>query len=288
MGLLAIFVPFGGDVSLKKRVIFVAERIVSIFIEKHVMRSAAALSYYLTITIFPLLICVSAILGSLNLTEESIFKVCEGIIPEATISIISEFMRYVSGNKTTLMIIVGVGVMITTSSAAFRTILGIMGDIQGKRRYSGIFGGILSFIMSFAFLLAIYGSGVVIVSGEWLLGILAARVGFTHIFELWYWIRFVLLFLLLFGIIYAIYLVSAPKETKRTHRLPGALVASVLLVAVSIIFSRMISESVKYAIVYGSLASFIIMMVWIYMCGVILIMGNVVNISLREPIKALE
>ena len=225
---------------------------------------------------------MSAILGSLRLTEESIFNVCEGIIPAAAITIISEFMKYVSGNMTTIMLIVGITVMVTTSSAAFRTILNIMGDIQGKKRYNGILGGVLSFLMSIAFLLAVYVSGVVIVSGEWLLNVLAEIIGFGHIFELWYWIRFVLLFLLLFGIIYCIYIVSAPRETKRTHRLPGALIAAVLLVAVSIIFSRMISESVKYAIVYGSLASFIIMMVWIYMCGVILIMGNVLNISLRE------
>jgi membrane protein len=81
---------------------------------------------------------------------------------------------------------------------------------------------------------------------------------------------------------------SAPRETKRTQRLPGALVASVVLVAVSAIYSRMISASIKYALIYGSLASFIIIMIWLYTCGIILIMGNVFNISLHNSRKSLK
>ncbi len=50
--------------------------------------------------------------------------------------------------------------------------------------------------------------------------------------------------------------------------------------AVSIIFSKLISMSTKYSIVYGSLASFIILMLWVYICSIILIMGNVFNIAL--------
>ena len=36
-------------------------------------------------------------------------------------------------------------------------------------------------------------------------------------------------------------------------------------------------NSTRYNLIYGSLASVIIMLVWLYLCGNILIMGNVVN-----------
>ena len=94
--------------------------------------------------------------------------------------------------------------------------------------------------------------------------------------------RFVALFLLLFGIIFGLYIISAPKETKKTHRLPGALAASIVLVVASAAYSRMITASIRYALLYGSLASFIIMMIWLYTCGIILTMGNVFNISLHN------
>jgi membrane protein len=112
--------------------------------------------------------------------------------------------------------------------------------------------------------------------------ILELYFGFGRILTVWTWIRFLILFLLLFFVIYGMYIISAPKETKRTHRLPGALAASVVLVAASILYSRMISASLKYTLLYGSLASFIILMIWLYTCAIILIMGNVFNISLQK------
>jgi uncharacterized BrkB/YihY/UPF0761 family membrane protein len=65
-------------------------------------------------------------------------------------------------------------------------------------------------------------------------------------------------------------------------RFPGALAAAVILVIASMVFSRLITASIRYEILYGSLASFIILMVWLYVCAVILIMANVINISVSK------
>ncbi|MEA4954313.1 MAG: YhjD/YihY/BrkB family envelope integrity protein, partial [Pseudoflavonifractor sp.] len=45
----------------------------------------------------------------------------------------------------------------------------------------------------------------------------------------------------------------------------------------SVLFSWFIGLSSRYSLVYGSLASVIILMVWLYLCGNILILGNCVN-----------
>ena len=99
---------------------------------------------------------------------------------------------------------------------------------------------------------------------------------------IWSRIRFIILFLLLFGVIYGVYLISAPKQTKRMSRLPGALVAAIILVATSMIYSHLITASIRYEVLYGSLASFIILMVWLYTCSLILIMANILNISVSK------
>ena len=43
--------------------------LVDIFFKKKVSRTAAQLAYYLVLSIFPLLICVNAMLGSMNIEE---------------------------------------------------------------------------------------------------------------------------------------------------------------------------------------------------------------------------
>jgi len=256
--------------------------IAEIFISRHIARSAAALSYYLTLTVFPFLVCVSAILGSMQIFESGALSLLEDIIPSETFSAITDFLRYISGNRSNVLFIVGLIAMLTSSSAAFRSFTGIMSEIQGKSRYSGFWRAIISFIFSIAFLAAIYVSALIILSGGWLMKIIEAYFGYVELLALWTWIRFVILFILLFGTIFCIYFISTPKGAKRRHGLPGALAASVVLVVTSIIFSRLVSISLKYEILYGSLASFVILMVWLYVCGIILIMGNVFNISLRK------
>ncbi len=55
----------------------------------------------------------------------------------------------------------------------------------------------------------------------------------------------------------------------------------------SILFSLFISASTRYALIYGSLASVIIMMVWLFLCSMIIICGNILNLELniQKPVK---
>ena len=271
-------------------IIGVIKEIVGVYWTKPVARSAAALSYYLTLSIFPFLICSSIILGTFNIQESDAFELLEGVIPEAAYSILSNYLSYIGGNAPSVLLLVGLTAMVTSSSAAFRSFTGIMGDIQGKMRFSGIWGWLISFVFSIVFLAAIYGSALVILSGGWLMSLIETYFHVTGITAIWLWVRFILLFLMLFAVIYGTYLISAPKHATRMSRFPGALAAAVILVVASMLFSRMISASMRYEVLYGSLASFIIMMVWLYICATILIMANVLNnsISNQKEVKKLE
>ena len=47
------------------------------------------------------------------------------------------------------------------------------------------------------------------------------------------------------------------------------------MVACSVLFSWFIGLSSRYTLVYGSLASLIILLVWLYFCGNILLLGAI-------------
>jgi membrane protein len=256
-----------------------------IFNKQRVTRSAAAMSYYITISIFPFLIVVYAILNSLNISNENLYKIWEEVIPADVLNVVLGYMRYVGGNDSGLMLFIGITVTLSSSSSAFGSLIKIMADIQGKSRFKGFWASVYNIIISVGFLAVIYASALVIFSGEWLLDFLGKHFRYAGLLDIWQWVRFAILFFLLFVIIYLIYQATEPKETKKVRRMPGAMIASVLLVAVSIVFSRLIGMAVNYPIVYGSLASFIILMFWIYICSIILIMGNVFNFVVyhRKP-----
>ena len=114
------------------KVYSVIKDIISVFMKYPIARSAAALSYYLTLTIFPFFICASAILGMFNILESDAFEILEGVIPDAAFSTISEYLNYITNSATQLMLVIGLTAMFTSSSAAFRTFTGITGEIQER------------------------------------------------------------------------------------------------------------------------------------------------------------
>ena len=133
-----------------KKTLQVIKDVFLVFVNYPVGRSAAALSYYLTLTIFPFFICASVILGTVNIQESDAFGILEGVIPEAAFSTLSDYLDYITNSRTELMLFIGLTAMLTSSSAAYRSFTGIMGEIQGKMRFSGVWGGLFSFVFSLA------------------------------------------------------------------------------------------------------------------------------------------
>ncbi|MDD6188819.1 MAG: YihY/virulence factor BrkB family protein [Clostridiales bacterium] len=256
--------------------------LVDIFFKKKVSRTAAQLAYYLVLSIFPLLICVNAMLGSMNIEEAELMADIKAIIPIAAYESIIDYLGYVSENFSVTMLIMALAVLVTASSAAFRAIITIMAEIQDEYRYIGFWKGVFSVIFSLALLLAVYASCIIIITGNWFIGFVSRYISAGFLAGLWQWLRFVLLFFLLFAIIYGVYKLSAPKTKPHRQRIIGAVAAALTMVAASVFFSWTISLSSRYPIVYGSLASVIILMIWLFICGNILIMGNVFNVVLNR------
>ena len=73
------------------------------------------------------------------------------------------------------------------------------------------------------------------------------------------------------------YRVGTPRDRAGRRIVRGAaLLASLAMVACSVLFSWFIGLSSRYTLVYGSLASLIILLVWLYFCGNILLLGRCV------------
>lgn len=251
--------------------------LIQIFLSKHVSRSAAELSYFLTLSVFPTLICLYSIFGRFIPTHDIIEQVFEGVIPTETLNTISDYLVYVSRNASRSMLLGGAALMATSSAAAFRAMHNIMADIMGAPRYKGLWSVTVSFLFSLVFLVVMYFAAMVIVTGEWFLSMLSEYVPVPWD---WSWLRFVLLFAVLLMLTMGVYRLTSPGG--RRVLLPGAVLASGTMVAVGMGFSEMVNISVRYSLVYGSLASVIILMLWLYFFGNILIMGNAVNFLLDK------
>ena len=257
---------------------FVRE-MVRIYFAKRVSRSAAELAYFLVLTFFPVLICINAFVGLLNLDIQEVLDAAAPFFPKETLGILGDYVGYITTNQSTALLIAGVGMTLFSASAAFRALMNIMEELYGRKSYYGVRRIIASLVFSVLFLLTIYLSFVVLLTGDWLFRL---AEDFFHLETEslpwdWRWFRFLLLFLLVLLFVLLVYRMAAPRGKPRPPVLTGAFLASAALVAASALFSWLIGLSSRYSLVYGSLASIIVMLVWLYLCGNILILGNVFN-----------
>lgn len=252
---------------------------VDMYFSKNLSRSAAELAYFLILTFFPVLICVNGFVGLLKLDPVALLSGIEEFLPRGTLDVVAEYVGYISTNQSTAMLVAGLSATLFSASAAFRALMNIMSDIYERKTYTGIFQIIASVLFSVLFLVTIYLSLVVVVTGSWLFNLVE---DFFHLSpgDLpwdWQWLRFLILFCLVLLFVLLVYRMSAPRGKPRPPLLTGAILASAALVASSILFSWFIGLSSRYSLVYGSLTSVVILLLWLYLCGNILILGNVFN-----------
>lgn len=262
--------------------------VVGIYFEKKVGRAAAELAYFLILSFFPVLICLNAIIGTLHLDVVSILENASVIIPEAALNVLTEYVRYITDNQSTALLVGGVFMTLFPASAAMRALMNIMDEIYGRQSYAGVWQVVASVVFSVLFLVTIYLSLVVVLTGNWFFHLLEE---FLHHFPRlahvtlpweWQWMRFVILFCLVMVFVMLLYRATAPREKPRPPVVFGAFLASAALVVASVIFSYFIGLSSRYSLVYGSLASVVILLVWLYILGNILILGNCVNWALYQ------
>ena len=194
-----------------KKLRALGRNMLELYTKLRIPMAAAALSYFMTMTFFPLLICLYTMLGSAFPATGEILRFLAGLLPESTIQAILDYLRYVSDNLSTTMSVVAVTVMATSSAAAFRTIDRVMGEMHGARRYPGAFAWLFSFCFSLIFLASIYFAVLLILTGKWFLDFVDRHIMFVNISSSWRWGRFILLYLLLFVMLGGVYRITAPR-----------------------------------------------------------------------------
>ena len=264
-----------------------------------VSRAAAALAYFLILTLFPLLVCVNFFIGLLELDPEAVFSALDSLLPRESLSIILDYLTYVSGvpqSQSTPLLLASLFTILLSASAGLRTLLKTMDELYQVRHVSSLRRVVVSVVLSILFLLTIYLSIVVIFTGDWFFQLLEARlpsplaelIPLRLLSQLWGWLRYLLLFFCVLLLVLAVYRMGTPPPLRREKKVLRltALLSAGALVACSVLFSWFIGMSSRYSLVYGSLASLIILLVWLYFCGNILLLGAVISRVLGRRLDA--
>ena len=243
---------------------------------------AAALSYFLILTLFPLLMCVNYLIGLFHLDLEQLLQGLDQVLPAGALTVIGEYLGYVSRAQSPALLWAALATILVSASAGMRTLFQAMDELYQVECQAPFRRLVLSVVLSLLFLLTIYLSVVVIFTGDWFFWFLEQHLPqrLTELLPLgllsglWLWLRYLLLFCFVLALVLIIYRAGISRRLQRNRViLLTALFTALAMVACSAVFSWFIGVSSRYALVYGSLASLIILLVWLYLCGNILLLG---------------
>ena len=256
-----------------------------------VAQASAALAYFLILTLFPLLLCVNYCIGLFHLDLEQVLLSLHQLLPQKALAVLRDYLRYASRTQSGTVLLAALTTILISASAGLRTLLHTMDRLYGKSSGRGIKHIIQSVALSALFLLTVYLSLAVIFTGDWFLhmveqhlpGSLLVGLPLTALSQLWIWMRYLLLFCFMLLLVLLVYWVGSPPGARGWPMILVALGTAGTMVGSSAVFAWFIDMSARYSLVYGSLASLIVLLVWLYFCGNVLLLGAVVSRIFNGP-----
>jgi membrane protein len=249
-------------------------------------RKAAAISWSFTISLFPFLLFLLSVLPYMPHYDKLQFYIFEVLMHNVFPSNMEGDVRgYIETNIipnmkgiSNLTIVLA---LVFATNGTFSLINGF--NENSDEKLTDVKEFILSFFITIGFItivfLALFGVYYVEVVMKlftpaydisWLVKNLSKIIGFVS-FPLFYFILLTLF-----------YWLGTVKIARFRQAIPGAILTTVLFVLTTFIFAIYVKDIARYNVLYGSIGSMILLMVWVNVNVYLLLFGNELNMALRK------
>lgn len=247
---------------------------------------AAQLAYFFLLSMFPLFIFLFTLVAYLPYSQEEILRMLQTFVPVESMDVITESLNEVMQRNVKILSF-GVLGTIWSASHGLNAIISAFNrayDVTETRSYFIARGMsiILTFAMIFVFLVALF----LPVFGKQIAIFLFSELGISEQFiKVWNMLRWVISSIVLFIVFIILYWIAPNKKITCVSVLPGAVFSTIGWVVVSFLFSFYVDKIGNYTTTYGSLGGIIVLMIWFYLSGLMIIMGGEINASVGEKKK---
>ncbi|MEK6321997.1 MAG: YihY/virulence factor BrkB family protein [Acidobacteriota bacterium] len=247
--------------------------------EDNVAGTAAELSYYFLLALFPLLIFLTSIIGFLPGADNSLLRGLERALPPDAMKLVREVLEDVVSHRSGgLLSFALIGTLWAASSGVASLIdaLNIAYDTAETRSFWKRRLVALGLTLIFA-LLVLGGSGLIMIGhrlGNWLERALSLSAALTFVSSV---AGYLTGFGLLMTGIAVLYYFGPNVEPAKRRVKAGALFASTGVVIGSLLFSVYLRVGPSASATYGSLGAVVTLMLWLYILGLLLLVGGEIN-----------
>ncbi len=245
---------------------------------------AAAVSYQIFFSLFPFIIFILALLGTLNLQSvfDFLLQQANAVMPSSAQSMVQNIVNQVQGQASGGVMSFGVIVALWSASSAVRMAmhaLNVAYDVEDRPVWKKIPLSVLYALILAALLIISAG---LLFFGPSLVEPVFRAVGLGSLVSLlttlWAFLRIpvaILLLMLAVGLIYWLF----PNVAGQPFRFvtPGAVIAVIVWILASLGFSYYVANFSSYSKTYGAMASVIVLLLYFFISTIILLFGAEIN-----------
>lgn len=250
------------------------------FIKKEIGRRSAGLTYYLVFAIFPFMISIISILGSLHLPMISLKGDAAAFLPADVITLLNITIVHMTHASNGAILTFGLVFALWFPFRAVKNMTAEVADIYedppSHRHLLRVF--FLYVIILVAIPLMVF----LLILGENALAFISGFLPITKEFIIqWNKLRFIPMAIALMLLTSAVYALSPDTRPGWRYVVPGAVLSASAWMAFSIFFAYYVNNMGNYSVIYGSIGAIIVFLMWLNWSMTALLFGAVFNQALR-------
>lgn len=248
---------------------------------------SAQLSYFFLLSLFPFLLFLVTLIGYLPIgdqTANNIIAYIEMYAPSDISKLINNTISELVRNQNGGLLSIGIIGTLWSASNGIKAIMKAFNrayEVDEDRSF--IVGRLIAIVLTIAMVIVIFIAFLLPISGKMIGVYVFSFFGLSGKFiAVWDTLRWIISSLVFFVVLLVLYKLAPNKRIYFKHAVWGAVFATICWQLVSLAFSYYVSSVGNYSAMYGSLGTVIILMIWFYISGIIIISGGVMNATVMQ------
>ena len=254
---------------------------------------ASSLAFNMLLALLPALIFIFTLIPFIPLTnfQEEILRLFENIMPENVFGFLrTTIIDVVTKKSGGLLFFMFIATVVFSTNGIHAVIHSFVVSAHSFKTRSWLNQRKIAFVLLLVIILMISTAGFLLIFGKMALKWMMALhfIEKNLLFYLLVFLKWVLIFLLLFFAISSLYYLAPAKRSGFKFFSPGSILATFLFILTSLGFSAYVNHFGQYNKLYGSIGTLMVTLIWLYFNSIAVLIGFELNLSIIEARAELD
>lgn len=233
------------------------------------------LSYFFIMSLFPFLMLVNHVITLLKIDSQAMTAYLGKIMPENMIKILDNYLEYLSGTENSGFLTFGILVTVLIASKAITVLFGALNKAFRSEEEPGFLKTIMSYLLVIFILVLIAVSVLFLSVGSSLFAKILAFFSLPEELRLiWDVIRWLVPIGGMIIVNTVLYYIISDRNFPKRYVFVGATFSTFLWILMGIGLSYYTANFGNYSVVYGALGAMMVMLIFLYWSGIVIVLGG--------------